>query len=112
MNIAYTERVRKRWKWVIGQTAFVAGKMTSYKEKFFKMKKGEEFDWSSINVDGGNDNQKVLDLVKELQKFGGSSPHKKSCGLDKIARWLRANGEPSMKKMVVKVPPEIARKNG
>ena len=39
MNMAYTERVRNRWKWVIGQTAFVAGKMTSYKEKFFKMKK-------------------------------------------------------------------------
>ena len=42
-----------------------------------KMKKGEEFDWSSINVNGGNDNQKGFDLVKELQKFAGSSPHKK-----------------------------------
>ncbi len=48
-------------------------------------KKGETFDWSSINVNCGTDNQKVFDLVKELQKFGVSTPHKKSCGLDKIA---------------------------
>ncbi len=75
-----------------------------------KTKKGEKFDWSSINVNGGNVNQKVFDLVKQLQKFGGSNPHKTSCGFDKIARWLRANGEPSMRKIVAKVPPEIKPK--
>ncbi len=39
MNMAYTERVKNRWKWVIGRTAFVASKMMSYTEKLLKMKK-------------------------------------------------------------------------
>ena len=72
--------------------------------------KCEKFDWSSINVNGGTDKQKVSDLAKDLHKFEASSPHRKSCGLGKVAQWLRANGEPSVRRNVVKVPPEIAHK--
>ena len=71
---------------------------------------GERSDWSSINVNDGTDNQKVFDVVTDLQKFGGPTPHRKKCGLGKIAQWLRANGEPSVIKLTVNVPPGIAPK--
>ena len=72
---------------------------------------GERSDWSRISVNDGTDNQKVFDVVTDLQKFGGPTPHRKKCGLGKIAQWLRANGEPSVKKVVFKLPPAITPKH-